>query len=182
MNRDPIGNVDIFIGHLKKVLYKFVYHNHISFRGNSICSGSIRIRCNEGSIIVSDGVKLNSNVILHTTGNGKILIGNGTGIKHRVIIASKNCIRIGRNVMIGPNVCVYDHDHIYKTTQKMMVSGFLTSPIIIEDNVWIGSNCTILKGSHIGTGSVIAAGTVIKGKIPPNSIVFNGNKNIIRQK
>ena len=64
----------------------------------------------------------------------------------------------------------------------MMVSGFLTSPIIIEDNVWIGSNCTILKGSHIGTGSVIAAGTVIKGKIPPNSIVFNGNKNIIRQK
>ena len=114
MNRDPIGNVDIFIGHLKKVLYKFVYHNHISFRGNSICSGSIRIRCNEGSIIVSDGVKLNSNVILHTTGNGKILIGNGTGINHRVIIASKNCIRIGRNVMIGPNVCVYDHDHIYK--------------------------------------------------------------------
>ena len=182
MNRDPIGNVDIFIGHLKKVLYKFVYHNHISFRGNSICSGSIRIRCNEGSIIVSDGVKLNSNVILHTTGNGKILIGNGTCINHRVIIASKNCIRIGRNVMIGPNVCVYDHDHIYKTTQKMMVSGFLTSPIIIEDNVWIGSNCTILKGSHIGTGSVIAAGTVIKGKIPPNSIVFNGNKNIIRQK
>ena len=44
------------------------------------------------------------------------------------------------------------------------------SPIIIEDNVWIGTSCIILKGVTIGSGSIIGAGSLVNRNIPPNEI------------
>jgi len=44
------------------------------------------------------------------------------------------------------------------------------TPIIIEDNVWIGTNCIILKGVTIGSGSIIGAGSVVTKNVPPNEI------------
>jgi acetyltransferase-like isoleucine patch superfamily enzyme len=62
--------------------------------------------------------------------------------------------------MFGPFVTIHDHDHVYKNTELMKTSGYVTKPIVIEDNVWIGGNVVILKGVTIGSGSVIAAGTI----------------------
>ena len=47
-------------------------------------------------------------------------------------------------------------------------------PIIIRDNVWITSNCTILGGVEIGENSIIAAGSVVTKSIPPN-VIAGGN-------
>lgn len=182
LRRDIISNLDIHCGKLKIILYKTIYKHHLKYGKGLLCSGSIRFRCKEGKISISDNVKINSSTILHTSENGIIDIGVGTGINHKVIIVAKKRISIGRNVMIGPNVCIYDHDHIYKTNRNMIDSGFKTGIITIEDNVWIGANCVILRDSHIGYGSVIAAGSVVKGEIPPNSIFYNERRNIIKSK
>lgn len=182
MKMDLVSSIDIQCGRCKLLLYKMIYLHHLKCGKKILCSGSVRIRCKEGRINIADNVKINSSVILHTTKRGTINIGEGTGLSHRVIIAAKEKINIGQKVMIGPNVCIYDHDHRYKTSSNMINSGFITGAIIIEDNVWIGANCVILRGSHIGTGSVIAAGSVVKGSIPANSIVYNDRKCIIRNK
>jgi acetyltransferase-like isoleucine patch superfamily enzyme len=50
----------------------------------------------------------------------------------------------------------------------------LSREVIIENNVWIGSGCTILPGTKIGEGSVIAANSVVRGTVPKNCI-FGGN-------
>jgi acetyltransferase-like isoleucine patch superfamily enzyme len=52
-----------------------------------------------------------------------------------------------------------------------MSREFKCSDIIIEDGCWIGAGAIILRGTHIGRNSVIEAGSVIRGKIPPNSLV-----------
>jgi len=48
------------------------------------------------------------------------------------------------------------------------------SPIIIEDNVWIGANCIILGGTVIGNGTIITAESIVKGELAPMSI-YRGN-------
>lgn len=83
-------------------------------------------------------------------------------------IAHKN-IFIGDNTSIGPNVCIYDHDHKFGEQGKKQ--GFNSSEVIIEENVWIGAGTIILRGTHIGKNCVIGAGCVIKGEVPENSLV-----------
>lgn len=80
-------------------------------------------------------------------------------------------ITIGDDCLFGPNVVIVDHDHDYKYLNNERGANYLTAPVIIEDNVWIGANVTILRGTDIGSGAVIGAGTVIKGIIPANSVV-----------
>ena len=83
--------------------------------------------------------------------------------------------------MFGPFVTLHDHDHVYKTKENMKTSGYITKPIIIEDDVWIGGNVVILKGVTIGKGSVIAAGTVVTKDIPPHTIIYNKRQNIMNE-
>ena len=52
-------------------------------------------------------------------------------------------------------------------------------PIIIENNVFIGSHCFVKGGAHIGHHSVVAAGTIVEGiKIPPYSLVYGNPMNV----
>jgi acetyltransferase-like isoleucine patch superfamily enzyme len=56
-----------------------------------------------------------------------------------------------------------------------------SSPITIEDHVWIGFNCGILKGVTIGEGSIIGAGAVVTKDVPPYSLVVGPSGKVIRQ-
>lgn len=93
---------------------------------------------------------------------------------------SINClesISIGKSVIIGENVLIYDHNHKFRDKTRLIQNqGVSSKPIVIEDNVWIGSNCVILQGVKIGEGSIIGAGCVIYKNIPAYSIVKIGNQ------
>lgn len=80
-------------------------------------------------------------------------------------------IEIGNDCIFGPNVVVVDHDHDFSYLDNRRGLAFKKGDVIIGNNVWIGANTTILRGTQIGDNSVIAAGLVIKGNIPPDSIV-----------
>ena len=56
------------------------------------------------------------------------------------------------------------------TAKKVFSSDHREASIIIEDDVWIASNCTILSGAKIGKGSIVSAGSVVAGKLPEYSI------------
>lgn len=73
--------------------------------------------------------------------------------------------------MIGPNVLVFDHDHDFRAEGGIAEGRIVIGDIVIGDGVWIGGNTSILRGTNIGDNAVIAAGSVIKGNIPANSIV-----------
>lgn len=107
-----------------------------------------------------------------------VSIGNHTSLGRDTRIMSAGAeVKIGSYVMFGPNVTLISGDHRTDMIGRYMatVSSNEKLPendldIIIEDDVWIGANSTILKGVTIGTGSIIAAGAVVTKNIPPYSV------------
>lgn len=135
-----------------------------------------------GQIILGKHVSMNNNAQISVTENACIRIGSFTGIGDNNVIVARDRIIIGDNVMIGPNVCIYDHDHVFRETGVMRDLGYETSPVIIEDNVWIGAGVTVLRGVTVGSGSVIGAGTVITKDVPKNSLVYNKRELVFQQR
>ncbi len=111
---------------------------------------------------------------------GHLIIGDNTYFSAHCAVVCHDSISIGKDCKFGPNVCIYDHDHLY-SVKEVLQDDYKTSPIIIGDNCWIGSNVTILRGTSIGEGSVIGAGTTVKGSIPAHSLVMNERKMNIRE-
>ena len=119
------------------------------------------------SMSVSNGVMVSKGVYFGVRDYASLAIGKRVYINRNVIIVAHDNISIGSNVTIGPNYCFFDHDH------KIGSKGeYVSSAIVIEDNVWIGASVIILRGVHIGANSIIAAGSVVTKNIPPFTVVI----------
>lgn len=102
-----------------------------------------------------------------------IIIGDNVFIGCNTEFNISNRISIGENCLIASNCKFIDHDHGFDNLSKpIRLQEPKISPIIIEKNVWIGTNCIILKGVTIGSGSIIGAGSVVTKNVPPNEIWF----------
>lgn len=121
-------------------------------------------------------------VILCTWRAGAVLeIGANFGMTGGTI-CSANSIKIGDNVSVGANTTIVDTDFhpIDPIKRKIDPQGAQTKPILIEDDVFIGMNCLILKGVSIGKGSVIGAGSVVTKSVPSGVIAAGNPARIIR--
>lgn len=106
---------------------------------------------------------------------GKIKIRNNCFFNNYCSINSHGYIEIGDNCIFGEGVRLYDHNHKFGKDIITAKSGYNVGKIKINDNVWIGSNVTILKDVEIGKNSVIGANCLIYKDIPENSIVKCSN-------
>jgi acetyltransferase-like isoleucine patch superfamily enzyme len=96
-----------------------------------------------------------------------VFLGNGT------VINTSVPVRLGNNVMFGPEVMIMGGDHNFSMVGKVMrevKEGGKNEPVVIEDDVWIGARALILKGVIIGEGTVVGAGSVVTKSLPPYSI------------
>lgn len=89
-------------------------------------------------------------------------------------------VRIGNNVLIGPNVGIYTAGHPLDAEQRVAGLEF-AYPVTIGDNVWIGGNVAILPGVKIGDNAVIGAGSVVTKNIPANVVAVGNPCKIIRE-
>jgi acetyltransferase-like isoleucine patch superfamily enzyme len=97
-------------------------------------------------------------------------IGEGTEIGDRTIINVSQRVEIGARCSISWDCDIGDSDF----HQVIMADGRqppVSEPVLIEDDVWIGSHCLIFKGVTIGHHSVIAAGSVVRRDVPPYSLM-----------
>lgn len=126
---------------------------------------------------------VNHVVILRTLRErAAITIGEDTGISGGCICAALS-ITIGRNCLIGANVTISDFDfHAIKHTNRRYnnnAQDIPALPIVIEDNVFIGTGSIILKGVSIGENSVVGAGSVVTKSFPKNSILAGNPAKVI---
>lgn len=133
---------------------------------------------NNGRISLGKRTTTYKRVTLAANG-GSLRLGDHVFFNRNSIIASLCEITIGDNCIFGPGVIIYDHDHKFNY-QGTIRGEYHTSPIMIEDNCWIGANVTILRGTHIGKCCVIGAGTVVKGTIPAHSLVTSDRGLVIQ--
>lgn len=124
------------------------------------------------SSVRSNPLGPNHPVILSTRRAGaQLAIGVGFSMTGGTISADES-ITIGDRVMIGANCTIIDTDFHPLNPQRRAidVTAGATRPVMIEDDVFIGMGCLILKGARIGAGAVIGAGSVVSGTIPPGMI------------
>jgi len=113
----------------------------------------------------------------------RIVIGNNTGMSGGVIYAVESVI-IGAYVTIGANVSIFDtdfHPIEYRARRTQDFSTVKSSPVAIEDDVWIGAHSIILKGVRIGRGAVIGAGSVVTKDIPPFTLWAGNPARFIKE-
>ena len=92
-------------------------------------------------------------------------------------------VTIGRNVAIGPNVIIPGANHDIKVNKDTSMGNTLKIlGTVIEDDVWIGGNASILDGVTVGKGAVIGAGSVVTKNIPAFSIAVGNPAKVIGQR
>ena len=96
-----------------------------------------------------------------------------TVINYNCVILDTSPVNIGANAFIAPGVCFACSGHAIDPEQRSQGIG-TSKPITIEDDVWIGANCTICGGATVGRGSVIGAGSAVTKDIP-EGVVAAGN-------
>lgn len=110
---------------------------------------------------------------------GTLSIGRNFFMNNRCSINCHESVSIGDNCLFGEGVSIYDHDHDFSGPGLIRDNGFKQAPISIGSNVWLGTNVIVLRGAAIGDNVVVGANTVIKGKIPSNSLVVGTGRNDI---
>lgn len=131
------------------------------------------IRMSAGAILeIYDSTQLCYNSTIELKENAKVTIGSAYINSGAVILAANN-ITIGNEVLVSRDVFIYDSDHhpiVDENDNQLNPS----KPVTIEDHVWIGLRCLVLRGSKIGSGAMISANSVVGGKIKAGTMA-SGN-------
>ena len=160
-----------FVGMFLEPFFR-LYQFYKSYRINKLLGGGYRkiyypfIISGIENICMDNNVSIGPGATIYTTGAKCI-------IKHHVIV--------------GPNLTIITGDHnisvlgnyIYETVEKRAEDDL---DVVIESDVWIGCNVTILKGVTIGKGSVVAAGAVVTKSHPPYSIIGGVPAKVIKKR
>lgn len=178
-----INIIKLFIERRKKAV-KIGKKVRIDFR--------TRIKVLEGQIEIGDNVYLRSNSKNYHTGmafpttlfvdkiGAKIKVGKHSRLNGTYIHAQCD-INIGENCVIAAGVNIIDSNGHELYSYNRTIGRDIPKPISILDNVWIGINCTILKGTQIGKNSVVAAGSVVKGQFEDNVLIQGNPARVIKK-
>jgi acetyltransferase-like isoleucine patch superfamily enzyme len=179
---------------LRALAYRLI----MKLDGVSAIEAGVRVAY-ASNVHLGKNVYLDHGVYLHALPTG-ISIGDGTFIMHHTMLhvfnfrnlpragitIGKNCflgefnvirgqggVYIGNDVYTGPMVQIVAVNHVYNDLSRpIREQGITAQGIVIEDDVWLGAGAAVLDGVTIGRGSVIGAGAVVAGDIPPYSLAI----------
>lgn len=126
--------------------------------------------------LVGDG-----SITLQPRERGSVVrIGDGNRFSNNVNVIACERIEIGDGCQIGDGVAIYDSDfHEIDPLTRNQSTG-PSAPVVIGNNVWLGSRVMILKGVSIGDNSVIGAMSLVTKSIPANCIAAGNPAKVLR--
>ncbi|USK31668.1 acyltransferase [Bacillus sp. F19] len=173
-----IMNVSHLRGLTRAIFYKCLYFKNVKCSVFSMQQNSkIEIFNKRALFSIGKFVFVRKNASFRLDFDGRLFIDDKVFINDNCTINCVNKITIGKKTKIAPNVCINDHDHNYKNSSNQHL---IKGEVHIGKNVWIGANAVILKDTWIGDNSVIAAGSVVKGVVPENSLFLNERTNKLK--
>lgn len=131
----------------------------------------------------SNPLGLNHPIILATLNqNAQLIVGDHFAMSGGCICVAEKIV-IGNNVAVGANSTIVDTDFhpLSSSSRAANPQDGKSKPVTIEDDVFIGMNCLIVKGVTIGKGSVIGAGSIVTNDVPPGVIVAGNPARVIRE-
>lgn len=162
-------------------LYKIVLGKRFSAGLIERISPNVQIFVGKGaSLFLGNKIRIHGNSRLTIDMGGVLSIGENTALnRNNGIFCFKN-IKIGRNCIFGPNVLIYDHDHDFRNPMGIKANQYTKEEVVIGDDVWLGANVVILKGTKLGNGCVVGAGAVISGTYKDGSVIIQKRNEIVK--
>jgi acetyltransferase-like isoleucine patch superfamily enzyme len=165
--------------------FSHVMNAQLHLRGKARVPFSVRLRgrvqlsgC--GEVVFGEGVSLMGTIVpieLITYTSGRIEIGHHTFINYGSSIAARASVKIGCYCHLGHYTFVMDNNQ-HDVVRHMELPQ--SDPVIIEDNVWIGSKAVILSGVRIGSRAVIGAGSIVTKDVPPRCVAAGNPARVLR--
>ena len=107
---------------------------------------------------------------------GELTVGDKCFFNQNVSITCKKKIVIGDRCQIANNVVIVDHDHAGSENW----GSYVETPVTIGNDVWIGANVVIMRGTTIGDKAVIGAGSIVKGDVPAGKVFYQKREKMIK--
>jgi acetyltransferase-like isoleucine patch superfamily enzyme len=151
-----------------------------------------KLLLSQNKLILGDNVTIQSNPHSYHAGmpfptcifidiqGAYVIIGDNSRL-NGVYIHAQKAISIGENCVIAAGVNIIDSNGHQVHSRNRTIGRDTPLEIVIGNNVWIGLNSIILKGTKIGSNSIVSAGSVVKGDFPENSIIAGNPASIIGQ-
>lgn len=160
---------------LKIIMPKRIRYKHILRFGKSVI---VSIR-NKAKVTIGNKVFVGAYSDIASRDGGVLEIGDSVHIGKRNIITCHESIVISKGTILAPDVKIYDHDHMI-TNGKVEPKKYVTSPVYIGEDCWIGANVVILRGTKIGNNCVVGAGCVLKGEYPDNAVIVQKKDTCVK--
>jgi acetyltransferase-like isoleucine patch superfamily enzyme len=133
----------------------------------------------KGDIILGDDVVVDGKCCFgfssKYTAHPTLEVGDHSGMGHNCKFSIGKRITIGRHCRLGSDIWMFDcSGHASEPVARQAGASAPEEdvrPIVVEDNVWIGRFCIIYPGVTIGEGSIVSAGSVVVGNVPPYTVV-----------
>ncbi|HSQ79394.1 MAG TPA: acyltransferase [Candidatus Bathyarchaeia archaeon] len=135
------------------------------------------------SRVRSNPLGIHHPVVLATLGPGaELRIGERFAMSGGSICVAER-VTIGDGVAVGANSTIADTDFhpLRAELRAVRPNEGKTRPVVIEDDVFIGTDCLILKGVTIGRGSVIGAGSVVTASVPPGVVAAGNPARVVKE-
>lgn len=172
MRRLIFNAVSVLFSAVKFGIMKLFHFRHFYYDGIQRFSPNTEVVIAEqGTIRLGRHVRAHRRSKLLACGSGTLEIGSNAALGNGVSINCMEKIVIGEGVQIGPDTKIYDHDHDFRAPGGIRAEKFVTSPVEIGANSWIGSNVVILRGTTLGENCIVGAGSVLKGQYPADSVI-----------
>ena len=178
-----------YLPKLMMSVQKIKYGKKCEFYGLPVIvkTGDSEMTLGEGVVVkssfLSNLIGLYQRTIIMARAGGKIILEDDVRMSATTIY-SRASIRIGKHTSIGANVKILDHDfHPIDPEERLEHpnSGMKCKSIDIGENVFIGCNCIILKGTKIGNNCVIGAGAVVSGTFEDNCVIAGNPARVVRK-
>ena len=172
-----------------RLLYEQMLRYRCQVHGRVVLDGDMPLVYGPGDIVIGDGVIISNRntwvVGLKVYPDAKLEIGDRVTLGYMNLISVAKSVRIGNDCLFAGEVKILDNnshslDYVQRRANAPLEPEDV-APVVIEDDVWIGTNCMVLKGVTIGRGAVIAAGAVVTKDVPPFTVAAGNPARVIKR-
>jgi len=163
---------------LAGVLWKPLFIARCSRVGRNLRLEQLPWITGSGDIELGDDVEISGKISIHFSDRyqrPRLTIGDHVFVGHGSSFFLAAGITIGAHTLIAGRTSIRDNDgHPLEPAlrrERAPVQPNDVRPVVIGENVWLGSECLVMKGVHVGDNAVVAARSVVTHDVPPNTIV-----------
>lgn len=119
-----------------------------------------RVRVGKGAkLTIGPGLYLSENALVQVDPGARAVIGAHVFMNANARIVAAESVEVGEHVLVGPNACIYDHDHVFDG--EGVHAQLITSPIKIGSRSWIGANSLVTRGCSVPPNTLVGGGSVV---------------------